>query len=418
MKDKDLYQQILGIQSPWRVIDVDLQHDEQAVDVFVDIEAGAELCCPECGRPCPGYDRRKRRWRHLDTCQYKTMLHADVPRVNCPTHGIHQVHVPWAEPGSGFTAMFEALVIDWLKETTPKAIVRQMDVTWSAIDGIMQRAVKRGLERREEQSPKRLSVDETSFRKRHDYVTLVSDQHTGHVLYVGDDRTGDTLKDYYNVLSDEKKEAIESVAMDMWPAYINATIACIPEAAKKICFDKFHVAQYLGDAVDKVRRMEQKELREIGDNSLVGSKFLWLKNPNDMEAALIEKLDQLRKAVDKTSRAWGIKEMAMGLWHYVSRTWAEEAWKRWLGWAIRCRLEPVVKVARMIRDHLWGIVNAVVKKVSNASAESINSKIKLMKVKARGYRNKERFRNAIYFHLGGLDLYPAGLPKERTHTNP
>jgi transposase len=119
----------------------------------------------------------------------------------------------------------------------------------------------------------------------------------------------------------------------------------------------------------------------------------------------------LRESALRTARAWAIKEFAMSLWHYSSRTWAIKAWKRWLSWAVRCRLAPVKKVAQTIKEHLWGIINAIVMKVDNGGAESINSRIKMIKVRSRGFRNKARFRNAIYFHLGGLDLDPAGIKK-------
>lgn len=417
MRDKDLYQQILGIRSPWQVTDVELALAAETVTVHVALEPGSELVCPECGRACPGYDRRERRWRHLDTCQFKTILAAELPRVDCPEHGVHQIRVPWAEPGSGFTALFEALVIDWLREASIAAVARRMGLSWSAIDTIMRHAVGRGLQRRQAENPRRLSVDETSFRKRHDYVTVVSDQHTGRVLHVADDRTADSLKSYYNCLTSAQKEAIESVAMDMWPAYIGATLARVPGGKNKIAFDKFHVAKYLGEAVDKVRRSEHRELMGQGDESLKGSKHLWLYNPRNMALEKWRDFKTLRESALKTARAWAIKETAMGLWVYVRRGWAERGWGRWLSWALRSRLAPVVKVAKMIESHLWGIVNAIVLGADNGAGESINSRIKMVKTRARGFRNKERFRQAIYFYLGGLDLYPATAPSRLTHTN-
>lgn len=411
MRDKDLYAQILGIRSPWHVTDVELNVAAGEVKVYVEYESGTEQLCPTCGTASPGYDKRRREWRHLDTCQYKTILIADVPRVQCKEHGVVTVRVPWAEPGSGFTALFEALVIDWLKEASTQAVARQLKLSWNAIDGIMQRSVKRGLALRASIKPKQLGVDETSFRKRHDYVTIVSDQQTGHVLHVAEERTKESLKNWYGSLSTEQREAIESISMDMWPAFINATLESIPGAAEKIAFDKFHVAKYLGDAVDRVRRQEHKALLTQGRDELKGSKHKWLYNPQNMSRKQWREFKGLRESALKTSRAWAIKEMAMSLWHYLSKTWAEKAWRRWIGWALRSRLVPVRKVARTIKEHLWGILNAVVLKVSNGPAEGINSRIKMIKVRSRGFRNKERFATAIYFHLGGLQLYPQGVER-------
>ena len=409
MRDKDLYAQILGIKSPWQVADVELSVSKGEVTVQVEQEAGAKSCCPSCGKESPGYDSRRRRWRHLDTCQYKTILVADVPRVKCEEHGVVTVSVPWAEPGSGFTAMFEALVIDWLKEASTSAVSRLMGLSWNAIDGIMQRAVARGLLRREAVLPTQIGVDETAFRKRHDYVTIVSDQQEGNVLHVGSDRRKETLKAWYESLTEEQRESIQSVSMDMWPAYINATLESLPEAEEKIAFDKFHVAKYLGEAVDKVRRQEHKALMAEGYEDLKGSKHDWLYNPENMTRKQKIRFKSLRDSTLKTARAWAIKELAMSLWHYVSKTWARKGWEQWLSWAVRSRLEPIKDVARTIKEHLWGILNAVVLKVSNGPAEGLNSRIKMIKVRSRGFRNKERFANAIYFHLGGLNLYPEGL---------
>lgn len=411
MRDKELYAQILGIKSPWQVSDVELALSEGEVTVHVEQEPGAKLCCPTCGEPSPGYDSRPRRWRHLDTCQYKTILVAELPRVKCKEHGVVTVSVPWAEPGSGFTAMFEALVIDWLKEASTSAVSRLMNLSWNAIDGIMQRAVERGLSRREALNMTQIGVDETAFKKRHDYVTIVSDQGEGTVLHVGGDRKKETLKDWYNSLNAEQRAAIRSVSMDMWPAFINATLECIPDADEKIAFDKFHVAKYLGEAVDKVRRQEHKLLMSEGQDDLKGSKYDWLTNPKNMTQKMKARFKVLRDSTLKTARAWAIKELAMSLWHYDSKTWAQKAWSKWLSWAVRSRLEPIKKVAKTIKEHLWGILNSITLKVSNGPAEGINSRIKMIKVRSRGFRNKQRFANAIYFHLGGLDLYPEGATR-------
>jgi transposase len=417
MRDKDLYQQILGIRSPWRVTDVELAMKEESVTVHVALEPDSALSCPECGAECPGYDHRPRRWRHLDTCQFKTLLAADVPRVRCPEHGVHQVAVPWAEPNSGFTALFEALVIDWLGEASISAVGRRLGLSWSAIDTIMQRAVRRGLARREQESPHHLNVDETSFAKRHQYVTVVSDSQTGNVLHVSEGRTTESLESYYETLEEAQKEGIESIAMDMWPAFIRATMAAVPDAREKIAFDKFHVAKHLGEAVDKVRRREHRELLAVGNKMLVGTKYQWLTNPTNMTREKWLSFKLLRESALKTARAWALKETAMSLWHYVSRGWAERAWQGWLRWAAHSRQEPMKKVVDMVREHLWGILNAIVLRVHNGGAESINSRIQLMKYRARGFRNKQRFINAIYFYLGGLNLYPASAEKSITHTN-
>lgn len=412
MRDTQLYAQILGIALPWKVtnVELDLPHDE----VRVHVEHGGDgLTCPDCGKACPGYDKRQRRWRHLDTCQYRTILIADVPRVNCAEHGVKQVAVPWSEPGSRFTAMFEALTIDWLREASIAAVARRLNLSWDEVDTILQRAVDRGLSRRELAPPAHVAVDELSQRRGHNYLTIISDRGRGCVLHVEPERKRASLEAFYEQLGAAGCAAIESVTMDMWQPYIAATEAHVPGAEQKIAFDKFHVAQHLGEAVDKVRRREHKMLLADGDDRLKGTRYHWLRHPDNVhERDWKGRFAELRESTLKTARAWAIKEEAMSLWAYRSRAWAHKAWRRWHGWAIRSRLEPVRRVAKMIKRHVYGIVNAVVLKATNALAESINGRIQTVKRMACGFRNTERFQRAIYFHLGDLDLHPASS----THT--
>ena len=182
------------------------------------------------------------------------------------------------------------------------------------------------------------------------------------------------------------------------------------ELKDRIAFDRFHVAKHLGDAVDKVRRAEHRALVKEGNGILVGTKWQWLKGARRKTHAEKLAFARLRAGTHRTAQAWELKEAAANLWNYRSRTWALAGWHRWLEWASGCGLEPVLKTARMIREHLWGIVNAIILRATNGPAEGINSRIKTVKVRSRGFRNRKRFANAILFHLGGLNLYPDGLP--------
>jgi len=339
------------------------------------------------------------------------MIVAQVPRVRCSEHGVRQVPVPWGEPGSRFTSAFEAFAIGWLLEAPVTAVARRLQLSWGQVERIMERAVRRGLARRADLAPRRIGVDETSFQKRHEYVTVVTDLDSGVVLYVADDRTKESLEGFFEPLQPRELLDIEVVAMDMWNPYIAVVEANLHDAERKICFDKFHVAKHLGDAVDKVRRREQREMLVEGDRSLVGTKYTWLRNPETLPSQTTGFFERMKRIAIRTARAWAIKEHAMCLWHYTSRAWARKAWRAWISWAQRSRLEPVRRVARMVRDHLEGILNAIVLRATNAAAESVNAKIQRVKRMACGFRNRERFRNAIYFHLGGLDLLPGSHTK-------
>jgi len=406
------YEQLLGLGDGWRVEQVELDHAEREVRIRVVAQREA-LRCPQCDAACPGYDHRERRWRHLDTMQYRTILIAEVPRVACAEHGHKQIRVPWAEAGSRFTALFEALVIDWLQEASFAGVAELLRLSWDQVAGIQDRAVQRGIARREVLAPTRIGVDETSFQKRHEYVTTVTDL-DGRLLYVADDRRRESLDGFFQSLGSERCAKLEAIAMDMWSPYIESVRTHVAEADAKIVFDKFHLAKHLGDAVDRVRRAENKELRAQGDDRLVKTKYLWLTNPAHMSRKQRDAFAQVQTSRLKVARAWAIKEAGMLLFGYAKRGWAERMWDRWCGWALRSRLEPVKRVARMIREHWYGVINAATMSVTNAMSESLNSKIQWIKRRACGFRNRERFRNALYFHLGGLDLYPNSA--RLTHT--
>lgn len=407
MHDKELYQQILGLTKPWVVESVELDKDKEQIEVKVGLHGSVVLCCPTCGEPMPGYDKRVRSWRHLDTCQYTTILTAEVPRGTCEAHGVHQIRVPWAEPGSQFTALFERLVIDWLQEASQTAVGRQVGLSWSEVHRVMTRAVERGLQRREPEAVHLIGVDEKAFKKGQKYFTIVSNLEDGTVLHVEENRTKAALESFYDTLSSDQREAIYAVAMDMWAPYISVTEDRVPDAT--IVLDKFHIMKHLVDAVDKVRRQENKALRAQGDDRLAGTKYHWITNLKNLRPELKTGFAELRKANLKTSRAWAIKETFSRLWGYTYEAAAKKFFKSWYGWARRSQLAPVRKVAQTVKTHLKNILTYLKVPITNAMAEGVNSKIQWIKYTARGFRNVENFKTAILFHCGNLQLYPHGI---------
>ena len=406
MRDKELYARILGLIAPWVVEEVELFDDKKEVLIRIGLKGSIVLACPSCNEPMPGYDSRKRQWRHLDTCQYRTTIEADVPRGQCSLHGVRQIGVPWAEGRSQFTALFERLVIDWLKGAAQSCVAERLGLSWDEVHGVMKRAVNRGLERRPERCVSHIGVDEKSFGRHHDYVTVVCDGGQGDVLYVGDGRKKESLDGFYQDLTPAQLAAVEAVSMDMWEPFIQSTQEHIPNAQDKIVFDKFHIVQHLNEAVDKVRRQEHKDLLGQGDSPLTGTKHLWLKNPLNFTPDNKRDFPSLRDSHLRTARAWAIKQTAMALWGYTYVGAARRFFDQWYKWAIRSRLDPIKKVAKMMQDRLENILTHLKGRVTNAMAEGINSVIQWIKYTARGFRNRDNFKTAILFHLGGLDLYP------------
>jgi len=405
MDDRKLYTTILGLKEPWYVEGVEIGQGE--VRVRLDRRGGGRLECPECSRVVPGYDRApERRWRHLDTCQYRTVLTARIPRVECPEHGVRQIRVPWAEDRSRFTAMFEAFAIRLLQETTALGLARLMGLSWDEAEGILERAVRRGLDRRTDEPVRILGIDETSYQKRHEYVTVVSDLERERVLWVGDARKKETLAAYFAELGPVQLAGIEEVVMDMWEPYIRATLAAVPDGESKIVIDRYHVAHLLVDGVDRVRRHEHAQLRSRGDERLKGTRYMWIKGPMKRGADDVLRIAELSRSGLRVGRAWALKEAASDLWTYRSRAWALKYFKRWYYWATHSRLTPMIRVAKTMKRYLPWILNYLRSRSTNALAEAINSKIQEVKYRARGYRNRANFRRAILFHCGGLDLYP------------
>lgn len=384
---------------------------DQRINVWAEHAENARWACPKCKTKLALYDHaEERRWRHLDSCQFQTFLHARIPRIDCPTHGVRQVDVPWAEARSRFTAMFERFAIDVLLETNVMGATELLRVSWDEAWGLMERAVKRGQNRKRRRVIAYVGVDEKAVAKGQRYMTLVNDLERATVEYIADERTRDSLDGYFKTLKPRQLEGIEAVAMDMWEPFILSVKANVPAAEKKIVFDKFHIVQHMTNAVDLVRRTENRALREAGDNSLVGSKYVWLYGFENLPEKHQDRFDTLAALNLKTGRAWALKESLRSLWKNPNRAWAEDHWSSWNSWATRCRLKPVIAVAGMIRRHLANVMTYFRHRITNAVAEGINSKIQGIKKRAYGFRNKANFKTAIYFHCGGLSLYP-------THSN-
>ena len=354
MQDIELYRQLLGLNTPWTVTRVELRIKEQRVEVWAGHAESARWPCPECATELALYDHgEERTWRHLDSCQFQTYLHARPPRVACPEHGVRQVRLPWAEPRARFTTLFERLAIDVLRETDVKGATRILGISWDEAWEIKRRAVARGRARRRPQAPARLGVDETAIARGHDYLTLVSDLTTGTVEYLAEERKQASLDGYFTSLTPAQRAQIQAVAMDMWEPYVQSVQTHVPQAERKIVFDVFHILQHMNTAVDKVRRAEHRRLRAQGDDTLTGSKYVWLYGEENVPDHHQERFTELtrrrsRKPL-KTARAWSLKESLRDLWRCRSRTAAEEQWRFWYGWATRARLQPVLEVARMIK---------------------------------------------------------------------
>ena len=402
------YGQLLGLESPWEVASVDLKMEEQRVEIALIHSRGGRVSCPECGEQCAVHDHSpERTWRHLDTMQFETRHKARVPRSDCAECGVKTVEVPWAGKHGRFTLMFESFAIAVLRAASSiEAACGLLGIHWSTADQIMKRAVGRGLQRRSNEPVKRLGIDEKSFRSGHRYVSLLNDLDGGRVIDVVEGRDEQSASRLFEALTDAQREKVEAIALDMWRAFINASRGACPEA--DLIHDKFHVSKHLTEAVDQVRRAEAKQLRSAGDDRLVGTRWNWLRNEESISDESWPDFEALKDSELKTGRAWSIKECFRWFWMpRLSKKEAEEYFAQWYSWAIRSRLEPIKKKAKMLKRHLPELLNWCEHHITNAVSEGLNSRIQSIKSAARGFHYFENYRTRILFFCGDLDLSPS-----------
>ena len=408
MKDTKLYEAALGLEDPWQVTSVDFQ--PQAGVVIVHVGAAEQLwTCPQCDKRMHLHDYAVRQWRHLDTCQFRTIVEARVPRVKCSTHGTVTVRVPWAEKHSRFTAFFERLAIDMLHDCSIKTVSRYLRLSWDEVDGIKARGVNRGLQRKSHVTAKAICLDEKSVGQGHDYVTVVTKvtEEIAFVDHIADGRDEASLDLYWKEQPAEELEKIHCVSMDMWKPYMNSVSAHLPAGKNVITHDPFHIVKNMNAAVDTVRRQEIVLLPYAQGEQLKGTRFMWLYGFENLPEKWEERLHALRNSQIKTARAWRLKESLRSMYQCESYAQAMMFFKEWYHDAMRSKLEPVKKVAVSLKENIIGVMNFFLFHITNAYSEGINSTIQAIIKRANGYRNRERLKRDLYFHLGNLNMYPA-----------
>ena len=334
MRDTGLVQQILGLARPWQVNEVIMDESEKTITVRVEPALGTKLACPARGRPdCTIKDRQERAWRHRDTCQFKTLIGASLARTQCPQCGVKTISPPWAKRHSRFTMLFERFAIDALLEMSIQATCRLLGLSWDEADTIIARAVGRGLARRDLNKLKRIGIDEKSVLKGHRTITVVYDLETSKVIWTSKDRTEATLDRFFEGLPAEVLGRIECITMDMWKPYRASCRKWIADADEKTVLDRFHIERHLGEAVDKVRKQEHRELMAAGIDWLKGTKWDWLVHPENLPAVREARFEQLRQYDLKSVRAHAIRQNFRHFWNTIYPANARKFFKSWYFWA-------------------------------------------------------------------------------------
>lgn len=401
MKDVDLFQLAMGLGHPWQVVNCSFDADQGRLDLRIDFIRGGVFVCPECGREsCKAYDTEERTWRHLNFFQYETYLHARVPRVECETCGIRVVNVPWARPGSGFTLLFEALVMALAGQMPVNALARIVREHDTRLWRVLSHYVREARSEADFSAVRQVGVDETASRRGQNYVSLFVDLERSKVIFATEGRDAATLGVFKEdlIAHGGAAEAVSEVCCDMSPAYISGTGKHFPQA--HLTFDKFHVLKVINEAVDAVRRQERQSRPE-----LKGTRYIWLKNPGKLTARQAVALEQLsmKRLKLKTARAYHLRLVFQEFWNQRADA-AETFLRRWYAWAVRSRLEPMRAAAATIKRHWAGVLRWFQSRVSNGILEGINSLVQAAKARARGFRTTRNLITMTYLIAGKLEF--------------
>jgi transposase len=409
---EEIFGEVLGLPPEWEVTSVRTEKVEKKIYIRIRSKL-AFYQCPVCGKTVKRYDTRLRRLLDLRIGLYKTILEVEVPRVKCEEHRVQQLQVNFADKYAVYTDNFASMVIERLQERPALQVAKELGVSWDMVDNIKQAAIKRGLWRREMVKVKHLGIDETSYQKGHDYIGVIMDKDHDKVLAVLDGRTAETVKAWLLGQKAADLSELESISMDLSGPFLKAVQEVYPDKWERlVCYDRFHVSQLLNKALDAVRKREWTQLNEAGkENPLKKMRYGYLINSGrtDNRTAWRRKFIKVSKMNLITSRAWRIKEMASTLWDYEYLGAAKKNWKALFWWMSHCRIPEMLKAYRTLKQHFFGILNAIRLKVTNAILESTNSCIQKVKRAACGFRNKQRFMDEVMFHFGKLELQPIPL---------
>ena len=397
MDDKQLFQATLGLKAPWFVSEVKLDKVAKKLDIFIDFERGARFPCPECQTLCDIHDTNQRTWRHLNFFEYETYLHARVPRTKCPGHGVKQVELPWARPNSGFTLHIEAMVLALSDEMSVAGIAGYMNVNEDSIWRILQYYVNEARKNVDLSQVDQIAIDEFSVAKGHSYVTFFYDLRGRRVIHIAEGKGKESFASFVQAVKGRLDPSkIKLVCLDLSPAFIGGCRETIPDAI--MVFDHFHVIKLLNDAINRIRIEEARK-----NWSLKKTKFLWLKNPDNLTDKQKLKFVHVKDLDCKTAKGYQFKLAIQRVWE-LEPAQAKEYLKKWIDWAERCNLPEMSKLAKSIRNHLEGIIESVRQKVTSGYAEGLNNKIRTAFRRAYGFKAREYRDTMIYLIAGGLSL--------------
>lgn len=400
MKKEELFKIALGLQEPWYIGRVELKEKGMANELHLYIEHLTGVKFQYEGVYYPVYDHQERTWRHLNFFEHECYLHARVPRVRTQSGQVLLVDVPWACSGSSFTLLFEAYAALLIEGGMPCTKAGDyMGISGKSIWTILRRMISTALTEQPLEDVRHMGVDETSNKKGHDYITVLTDVGRSKVVGIS---AGKDQEAFVNALSDviirgADVEKVELVTMDMSPSYIAGVSNNMPNA--EIVFDRFHLEHGMNKVVDEVRREEAKKYKDLKK-----TRYLWLRNQSRLNQEQTEMLAVLQNSYPKLGEVHRLKEQLKEVLDEAYYTTNLSSMNNWLKIAWESKIDQVQRFVNSIRAHWYGIKTYFEYCVTNGFAERVNLKIQEIKRIAKGYRNQNNFMLMIYFHLGRLNL--------------
>lgn len=396
----------LNVTEPWFVTDLKFDIEAKRLDVYIDFKKGSSFNYKEQNSSeeftdLKVHDTKDKRWRHLNFFEHECYIHARVPRVKLPNGKVKLIKTPWEGLSNGFTLLFEALALQLCQAMPVKKVAditkTSDDKLWDMLDKYVENTrVHESFEEIEA-----IGLDETSRAKGHEYITLFVDLQKRRTIFITEGKDNTTIKRFVEDFEEHNGSvnAIKDVSCDMSPAFIKGVKENLPNA--KITFDKFHILKIINEAVDEVRK------KEVSSNNLLkGTKYIWLKNFNNLTSKQKEKLDSLTmsKMNIKTIRAYNIRQSFQDIYQATSTDEFITYLNKWYFWATHSRLEPIIKAAKTIKNHWDGVVQWHKSKINNGILEGLNSVIQAAKSKARGFKTFKNYKIMVYLLTGKLDF--------------
>ena len=396
-----LFETALNIENPVFIERIEFDKEAGELHIHMDFERGGKFDCTVCEeKACPVHDTTEKTWRHLNFFQYKCYIHFRTPSTKCGNCGVHLWVPPWGRPRSGFTMLFEAFVLTLAKEMPVSKIAELVDEHDTLIWRVVRAHIKKAYSKKDMSAVTMIGIDETSSKKGHNYISVFVDMAARDVVFATPGKDAETISRFSEELRGHggNPEKITEVSMDMSPAFIAGVGRVLTNAS--ITFDKFHVVKLLNEAIDEIRRNEQKL-----NPCLKGSRYIWLKNPSNLTVRQQADIKTLSKENRKLSKAYQMKLTFQDIYRCVPDTeTADFAIRKWLSWAARSRLEPIKKFAKTVKTHYAGVLRFFDSRLTAGLSESINSRIQEIKRRAKGFRNIDNFISMVYLECSDLSL--------------